>query len=175
MATKGENGGRYGNVACYMLHATCHVAVCFRRCSPSPSLHLCFPPLFSVYFLLSFPVFISGAILRSRIPRHTSCVLHLISCRSHEPMLRLSSLRFSFLVSRFFFPYSVSCARTSLWGVHTNLCFAFRLRFSFQFCISYLTSGCLHDAFRFCFSLSGFAPRTPHPVPRTPYPVPRTS
>lgn len=36
--------------------------------------------LFSVYFLLSFPVFISGAVPRSLIPRHTSCVLHLISC-----------------------------------------------------------------------------------------------
>lgn len=59
--------------------------------------------LFSVYFLLSSPVFISGAILRSRIPRHTSCVLHLISCRphftlgrSHESALRLAS---SFFVS----------------------------------------------------------------------------
>lgn len=78
-------------------------------------------------------------------------------------------------VFRFFFPYSVSCARISLWGVHTNLCFASRLRFSFQFCTSYFTTGCSHDTFRFCFSLSGSAPSTPCPVFRVPRPVPRIS
>lgn len=83
--------------------------------------------LFSVYFLLSFPVFISGAILRSRSPspvvratHHASCTL--ISCRphftlgrSHEPALRLSS---SFFVSVLHFvPH--------YWGLARRLPFLF--------------------------------------------------
>lgn len=94
MATKGENGERYGNVACYMLHATCQVAVCFRRYSQSPSLHLCFR--LRVYFLFPSPV--PSSVFR--IPRHTPCVLHLIPCHPHEPALRLSS---SFFVSVLYF------------------------------------------------------------------------
>lgn len=116
MATKGENGGRYGNVAC-------HMAVRSRRCSQSPSLHLILRLCFKFIFCSRFRF---SSLVPSPIPLFRAT--HHASCTSFpapdDPMLRLSA---SFFVS----------------------------------CTPYLTTGCLHDASRFCFSLSCFAPCTP--------------
>lgn len=141
----------------------------FQTLFPVPVLAFSLAPLFSVYFLLPFPVFISGSVPRSLIPRHTPCAQHLISCCSHEPTLRLSS---SFFVSVLYFvPHYWVLARrfpsSFLLVVFRALHTVFRVR------TQHLTSRHSHDpALRLppwclvsCCRVSRPAHRVPHPAP----------